>query len=94
MYNIIEHGEGMNDFRQALNSAKFRPNPILINEILMTLLMFVLTMNVFFFNGSFYHQLWGTAMGTRVAPTYACNFMGVPGDCHAGGLGWNQSENV
>ena len=42
----------------------------------MTLLMFVLTMNVFVFNGLYYHQMWGTAMGTRVAPTYACIFMG------------------
>ena len=42
----------------------------------MTLIMFVLTMNVFIFNGSYYHQLWGTAMGTRVALSYACIFMG------------------
>ena len=76
MYNNIEHQEGMDCFREALNSSKFRPNPILPTEFLMTLLLFVLTMNVFVFNGSHYHQLWGTAMGTRVAPTYACIFMG------------------
>ena len=76
MYNNIGHEEGMDCFRKALSSSKFRPNPILPTEFLMTLLMFVLTMNVFIFNGSYYHQLWGTAMGTRVAPSYACIFMG------------------
>ena len=76
MYNNIGHEEGMKAFRDALNSAQFCPNPVLPTEFLMTLLRFVLTMNVFIFNGSFYHQLWGTAMGTRVAPTYACIFMG------------------
>ena len=40
------------------------------------IILFVLTMNVFVFNGSHYHQLWETAMCTRVAPTYACIFMG------------------
>ena len=76
MYNNIGHEEGMESFRKALNNSRFRPNPILPTEFLMTLLMFVLTMNLFIFNGYYYHQLWGTAMGTRVAPTYACIFMG------------------
>ena len=42
----------------------------------MTLLMFVLTCNLFVFDSSFWLQIYGTAMGTRVAPTFACIFMG------------------
>ena len=41
MYNNIGHGEGMECFRKALNSSKFRPNPILPTKFLMTLIMFV-----------------------------------------------------
>ena len=40
------------------------------------LLTFVLTFNVFIFNGQHYLQLIGTAMDTRVASTFACIFMG------------------
>ena len=42
----------------------------------MTLLFFVLTFNLFVFDSSFWLQIYGTAMGTRVAPTFACIFMG------------------
>lgn len=41
------------------------------NEFLLTLLEFTLTYNCFLFNGTFFHQLYGTAMGTVCAPTYA-----------------------
>ena len=37
---------------------------------------FVLLFNVFIFNNQHFLQLIGTAMGTRVAPTFACIFMG------------------
>ena len=77
LYTNIDPKGGMDAFREALDNPKFRPNPILPTDILMTLLLFVLTMNVFIFYSSYYLQLWGTAMGTRVAPTYACIFMGA-----------------
>ena len=70
MYNNIGHDEGMKSFQEALNNSKFRPNPVFPTASLMILLSFVLTMNVFIFNGYYFHQLWGTAMGTRVSPTY------------------------
>ena len=53
-------------------SSRFRPEPKLPTEFLMTLLMFVLTCNLFIFNSSFWLQIHGTAMGTREAPTFAC----------------------
>ena len=39
----------MEVFRQALNSSRFRPDPKLPTEFLMTLLFFVLTFNLFVF---------------------------------------------
>ena len=42
----------------------------------MDLLEIVLDSNIFEFNGNLWQQKIGTAMGTRVAPTYACLFMG------------------
>ena len=44
-------------------------------EFLIKLLRLVLTNNIFEFNREFWLQLLGTAMGTRVAPTYANIFM-------------------
>ena len=76
LYTNIPQEEGMEVFRQALNSSRFRPDPKLPTEFLMTLLFFVLTFNLFVFDSSFWLQIYGTAMGTRVAPTFACIFMG------------------
>ena len=76
LYTNIPQDQGMQVFREALNSSRFRPEPKLPTEFLMTLLMFVLTCNLFIFNSSFWLQIYGTAMGTRVAPTFACIFMG------------------
>ena len=42
----------------------------------MTLLGFVLKFNSFIFNGLVYLQEVGTAIGTKLAPTYANIFMG------------------
>ena len=46
------------------------------NASLLELLELVLTKNNFEFNGEHYLQIAGTAMGTRVAPSYANLFMG------------------
>lgn len=44
-------------------------------SFLMTLLSLVLAGNIFTFAGKLWKQVIGTAMGTRLAPTYACLFM-------------------
>ena len=75
-YTNIPQGQGMEVFRQALNNSRYRPDPKLPTEFLMTLLLFVLTYNIFVFDSSYWLQIYGTAMGTRVAPTFACIFMG------------------
>ena len=46
------------------------------NQSLIKLLEFVLTKNNFQFDGQHYLQILGTCMGTRVAPSFAINFMG------------------
>ena len=76
LYSNIPLEEGMSKFKEALDNPKLRPQPNLPTSFLITLLSFVLFFNVFIFNGQHFLQLIGTAMGTRVAPTFACIFMG------------------
>ena len=66
----------MEKFGEALDNPNLRPQPKLPTTFLLTLLSFVLFFNVFIFNGQHFLQLIGTAMGTRVVPTFACIFMG------------------
>ena len=51
------------------------PDTLPHNSYINELLELVLTNNHFEFNGEFYHQLSGTAMGTKLAPSYANLFM-------------------
>ena len=48
-------------------------------ETLCRLMEMVLTKNNFRFNGVNFLQVGGTAMGTKVAPSYAVNYMGLYG---------------
>ena len=67
---------GMKSFEKALNG---RPSQEKINmptDFLLECLDTVLSGNIFTFNEDLFIQRIGTAMGTRVAPTYACLFMG------------------
>merc|ERR1712016_316581 len=50
LYTNIPQEEGMEVFRQALNSSRFRPDPKLPTEFLMTLLFFVLIICLFAVN--------------------------------------------
>ena len=47
------------------------PDTLPHNSYIIELLELVLTNNHFEFNGEFYHQLSGTSMGTKLAPSYA-----------------------
>ena len=74
LYTNIPHDEGLEAVSKALE--KFRPknqNPK--NESLIQLLRLVLTCNNFQFNDTNYLQLQGTAMGTKMAPSYSCIMM-------------------
>ena len=70
LYTNIPHGEGLLAAKEALR--KSRPgdvNPK--NDSIINLLEFVLTKNNFQFDGNFYLQICGTAMGSKAAPSYA-----------------------
>ena len=76
--NIPTHGDigGLQAFKKALDR---RPNDEKLKVptcFLIDLLETVLDGNIFEFDGNLWQQKIGTAMGTKVAPTYACIFMG------------------
>ena len=74
MYNNIKHREGINAIRQYLDT--HRKNGVTpFNTSILTLLEHVLKCNNFQFNGDFYLQINGTAMGTKLAPSYANIFI-------------------
>ena len=54
-----------------------RQNQNIPTKFLLSLINFVLTSNNFVFNDKHYIQIQGTAMGTKMAPSYACLFMGI-----------------
>ena len=73
LYTNIPHEEGIEACREAWDS---RENPTIPTSYLVELLTHVLKLNNFEFNGEHYLQVNGTAMGTRMAPSYANIFMG------------------
>ena len=75
LYTNIPNIEGIEACRIMLN--RIRPNARSpFNDSLIKLLTQVLSKNNFDFNEKHYLQIGGTAMGTRVAPSYANTFMG------------------
>lgn len=74
LYTNIPLDEGINIFGKFLETRSDKSVP---TTFLITLLTLVLTCNVLVFNNKYYLQRIGTAMGTRVAPTFACLFMGA-----------------
>ena len=73
LYTNIPHKEGITACEEALNR---RDNQEPLTTDLCHLMRLVLTRNAFTFNGEFFLQQHGTAMGTRMAPSYANLFMG------------------
>ncbi len=70
-----EHG-GIQAFEKAMNQRDPDDIKQTPTHFLIKLLELVLHGNIFEFDDQLYRQQIGTAMGTRVAPTYACLFMG------------------
>ena len=68
LYAGIPHDEGLGVLRKALDS---RADRSVSTDSLMDLAEVVLKNNMFEFNGRFYHQIRGTAIGTKCAPPYA-----------------------
>ncbi len=72
LYTSIPHIDGLEALEEALNAREVQDPP---TEVLITLAKLILQNNVFRFNKTHYRQTQGTAMGTRMAPSYAILFM-------------------
>ena len=76
LYTNIPNIEGLQaTARFLMKHRRTYKNSELTNTSLCSFFKMVLSMNNFRFNGEHYLQIAGTAMGTRVAPTYANIFM-------------------
>lgn len=73
LYTNIPHTDGLEASRKALDT---RSQLLPSTEDLVNLASQILTNNAFTFAGQCYLQIHGTAMGTRMAPSYANIFMG------------------
>ena len=73
LYTNIPHQEGITACEEALNSRAVQEPP---TGDLCHLIKLILTRNNFSFNCNHYLQIQGTAMGTRMAPSYSNIFMG------------------
>ena len=74
LYTNIPPDEGIQSTKEMLAIHK-PPDSLPHNCYIIELLELVLTDNHFEFNGRYYHQLSGTAMGTKLSPSYANIFM-------------------
>ena len=73
LYTNIPHNEGINACDHFLRSSSHNTIP---TGTLCDLIRMILTMNNFSFNDNHYLQIHGTAMGTKMAPSYANLFLG------------------
>jgi hypothetical protein len=72
LYTNIPHNEGIEAIKIALIKNQTDPNKI---AVICRFLKLILTNNIFHFDNKFYRQVQGTAMGTKMAPSYAILFM-------------------
>ena len=72
LYPNIPHTEGLVALSEALDK---RVDKRVSTNLLVSMAEFVLTNNYFGFGSEVFHQLKGTAIGTKFAPPYACIFM-------------------
>ena len=73
LYTNIPHKDGIQACSDFLDR---RTNPTIKITSLCDLIRFILTNNAFTFSGQHYSQINGTAIGTKMAPSYANLFMG------------------
>ena len=67
----IRHLDGLTALKEAFSTADVNED----TNVLLQLCEFILTHNVFQFNNINYIQKQGTAMGTKMAPSYAILYM-------------------
>lgn len=74
LYSSIPHNCGLRAVKDFLGTRSLFLEAH--NRFVLELMEYVLTRNYFLFNGKFFHQLRGTAMGSPCAPTYANLLLG------------------
>ena len=74
LYTNIPHNEGIQSIKELLAIHR-HTNTLPHNSYITELLEVVLTNSYYDCNGKHYHQVSGTAMGTKLAPSYANLFM-------------------
>ena len=72
LYPIIPHKPGLQALEEALEK---RESIQISTSVLVKMAKFVLQNNYFDFNGETKQQIYGTAIGTKLAPPYTCIFM-------------------
>ena len=73
LYTSIPHQDGLKAIQFFLTE---NPPSGISTDTVLRLVSLVLNMNSFEFDGGFYQQVSGVAMGTKMGPSYACLFMG------------------
>ena len=73
LYTVIPNNDGLKAIKFWLEKEQDFPYPV---DTIIRLVELVLTVNHFEFDGDYYTQSRGVAMGTRMGPSYACLFMG------------------
>ena len=73
LYTIIPNNEGLHALKHFLDRREKQDPP---TSTLVRLAELVLSHNHFEFNGDYFNQIRGVAMGTKMGPSYACLFMG------------------
>ncbi|KAK3726201.1 hypothetical protein QZH41_002878 [Actinostola sp. cb2023] len=73
LYTNIPHNDGINACNHFLSTRSDKTIP---TNTLCDLIRMILTMNNFTFNNNNYLQIHGTAMGTKMAPSFANLFLG------------------
>ncbi|KAJ1189219.1 hypothetical protein NDU88_005969 [Pleurodeles waltl] len=75
LYTSIKHTDGLTAVSKCLSTRSVQY--LTRNAMILDFLKFSLQNNYFLFDGNYYLQLQGTAMGAKFAPPYACILMGA-----------------
>ena len=73
LYRVIPNEGGLRALQYYLDKREILEPP---TDTLLRMAELVLTLNTFEFNGEYYKQTGGVAMGSRLGPNYACLFVG------------------
>lgn len=76
LYSNISNSLGLNAMEYWINRIPEKINNRFLKEFILEAAEIVLTNNTFTFNGKHFKQIKGTAMGTKMAPTYATLTLG------------------